>query len=130
MKKIFATALLIGAFGISSSQTISFIETTLDYGNIKPNADGNKTFIVKNIGDKPLIISNVKPSCGCTSPDWSKDPILPGKTGQIKIHYNTAIQGAFRKSIEVFSNDPKSKRSVIYIKGNVTDATEKNSTKP
>lgn len=118
MKKIFATALLMGTVAVSA-QTITFNETTLDYGTVKVNSDGNRTFIVKNTGKKPLIISNVKPSCGCTSPEWSRNPILPGKTGMIKVHYNTAITGEFRKSIDVMSNDPESKRSVIYIKGNV-----------
>lgn len=121
MKKIFATALLIGTFAVVSAQTISFSETTLDYGKVAVNSDGHRTFVIKNIGDKPLIVSNVKPSCGCTTPEWSKNPILPGKTGQIKVHYNTTIQGAFKKSIEVFSNDPENKRTVIYIKGNVSD---------
>lgn len=120
MKKTIVTALLVGTFAVVSAQKISFNETTLDYGTIKINSDGNRSFIVKNTGDKPLIISNVKPSCGCTTPEWSKNPILPGKTGEIKVHYKTNIPGAFQKSIEVFSNDSESKRSVIYIKGNVT----------
>ena len=72
-------------------------------------------------GDKPLIISEVKPSCGCTTPEWSKDPILPGKSTQIKVGYNTGIKGAFNKLIEVYSNDPQNSRSVLYIKGNVED---------
>lgn len=121
MKKLFATALLVGTFVTISAQTISFSETTLDYGKVSINSDGHRTFTIKNIGDKPLIINNVKPSCGCTTPEWSKNPILPGKTGLIKVHYNTAIQGTFKKSIEVFSNDPENKRTVIYIKGNVSD---------
>ena len=119
MKKILATALLMGTVVFASAQTITFNETTLDYGTVKANSDGNRVFIVKNTGKKPLIISNVRPSCGCTTPEWSKNPILPGKTGQIKVYYNTAITGEFRKSIDVMSNDPENKRSVIYIKGNV-----------
>jgi len=121
MKKILAGLFMIGAFAYTSAQTISFDKTTWDYGNIKAGADGHRLFTVKNTGDKPLIISEVKPSCGCTTPEWSKDPILPGKTAQIKVGYNTGIKGAFQKIIEVYSNDPQNSRSVLYIKGTVED---------
>lgn len=119
MKKLFAAFAILGTAVFASAQTINFDNTTLDYGTIKPNADGNRIFTVKNTGDKPLIISSVKPSCGCTASEWTKEPILPGKTGTIKVHYNTANQGNFLKSIEVFSNDSVNSRSVINIKGNV-----------
>lgn len=121
MKKILAGLFMTGALAFASAQTISFDKTTFDYGNVKAGADGHRFFTVKNIGDKPLIISEVKPSCGCTTPEWSKDPILPGKTAQIKVGYNTGIKGAFNKLIEVYSNDPASNRTVLYIKGNVED---------
>lgn len=121
MKKILAGLLMTGAIAFASAQTISFDKTTFDYGNVKAGADGHRFFTVKNTGDKPLIISEVKPSCGCTTPEWSKDPILPGKTTQIKVGYNTGIKGAFNKLIEVYSNDPTNNRSVLYIKGNVED---------
>lgn len=118
MKKLLAGFAILGTVAFASAQTISFDNTVLDYGTIKPGSDGNRVFVVKNTGDKPLIISNVKPSCGCTTPEWSKEPILPGKTGQIKVHYNTT-PGSFQKMIEVFTNDPVNSRSVIHIKGNV-----------
>ncbi len=121
MKKILAGLFMTGAIAFASAQTISFDKTTFDYGNIKAGSDGHRFFTVKNTGDKPLIISEVKPSCGCTTPEWSKDPILPGKSAQIKVGYNTGIKGAFNKLIEVYSNDPQNNRSVIYIKGNVED---------
>lgn len=121
MKKILAGLFMTGALAFASAQTISFDKTTFDYGNVKAGADGHRFFTVKNTGDKPLIISEVKPSCGCTTPEWSKDPILPGKTAQIKVGYNTGIKGAFNKLIEVYSNDPANNRSVLYIKGTVED---------
>ncbi|GGG56916.1 DUF1573 domain-containing protein [Epilithonimonas arachidiradicis] len=121
MKKILAGLFMTGAIAFASAQTISFDKTTFDYGNIKAGSDGHRFFTVKNTGDKPLILSEVKPSCGCTQPEWSKDPILPGKTAQIKVGYNTGIKGPFNKLIEVYSNDPQNNRSVLYIKGNVED---------
>lgn len=119
MKKLIAGIALFGTFALASAQTITFDRTTYEYGQIKPNSDGNRFFTVTNTGDKPLIISNVKPSCGCTTPEFSQDPILPGKSAKIKVGYNTATPGAFNKMIEVFSNDPVNSRSVIYIKGDV-----------
>lgn len=119
MKKLIAGIALFGTFALASAQTITFDKTTFDYGTIKPSSDGTRFFTVKNTGDKPLVISNVKPSCGCTTPEFSTDPIMPGKSAKIKVGYNTALNGAFNKMIEVFSNDPVNSRSVIYIKGNV-----------
>ncbi len=124
MKNILAGLFMTGAMAFVSAQTISFDKTTFDYGNVKSGADGIRYFTVKNTGDKPLIISEVKPSCGCTKPEWSKDPILPGKTAQIKVGYNTSIKGSFNKLIEVYSNDPANNRSVLYIKGTVEGAAD------
>jgi len=119
MKKIVGSLLLLGAFTFTSAQTISFDKTTIDYGTVPVNSDGNRVFTFKNTGDKPLILSNVQPACGCTASEWTKEPVLPGKTGQIKVHYNTAIAAPFKKSIDVFSNDPNNARSVLYIQGTV-----------
>lgn len=122
MKNIFAALFLTASFAFASAQTISFEKTTVDYGTVKNGADGNRNFVVKNTGNKPLIISKVQPSCGCTVPEWSQDPIMPGKTGQIKVHYNTTLTGHFTKSIEVYSNDPENSRTVVNITGVVEPA--------
>jgi hypothetical protein len=119
MKTLFAGIALFGTIALASAQTITFDKTTYEYGVIKPNSDGTRFFSVTNTGDKPLIVSNVKASCGCTVPEWSTDPIAPGKSAKIKVGYATATPGAFNKMIEVFSNDPVNSRSVIYIKGDV-----------
>ena len=60
MKKFMGGLLLIGGFVFSSAQTISFEKTTIDYGTVPVNADGNRVFTFKNTGDKPLILSNVQ----------------------------------------------------------------------
>ena len=119
MKKLVGGLLLFGAFAFSSAQTITFEKTTIDYGTVKANSDGNKVFTFTNTGDKPLIISNVQPGCGCTASDWTKEPILPGKKGEVKVHYNTATVAPFKKTIDVFSNDPKNSRDKLYIQGTV-----------
>lgn len=124
MKKIFAGLFLTATLAFASAQTISFDKTTFDYGNVKAGADGHRFFVVKNTGDKPLIISKVQASCGCTTPEWSQDPIMPGKTAQIKVGYNTTLVGPFTKIIEVYSNDPANSRSVINIKGTIEGGAE------
>lgn len=119
MKKLLGGFLLFGVIAFSNAQTITFDKTTIDYGTIPVNADGNRVFTFKNTGDKPLILSNVQPACGCTASEWTKEPVLPGKSGQVKVHYNTANTMAFKKTIDVFSNDPANGRVVLYIQGNV-----------
>lgn len=120
MKKMIGGLFLFGMAGLFSAQTISFDKTTIDYGTVKNGADGYRVFTFKNTGNKPLILSNVRASCGCTVPEWDKNPILPGKTGKLKVGYNTKIAGPFTKTIEVYSNDPKKGRTTLFIKGNVT----------
>ena len=119
MKKIFAGLFLTASFAFASAQSISFDKTTLDYGTVKHNSDGQRIFTIKNTGDKPLIISRVQASCCCTTPEWSQEPIMPGKTAPLKVGYNTTIVGDFTKIIEVYSNDPENSRAVINIKGTV-----------
>lgn len=119
MKKLMLGLLLVGGIALASAQTISFDKTTIDYGKVEVGANGQRFVTVTNTGDQPLIISNVRPSCGCTTPKWSKDPILPGKSAKIEVGYDTKLKGPFKKSIEVYSNDPEHGRSVLWIKGSV-----------
>lgn len=103
---------------IAKSDSIHFEKTTHDYGTIKKDADGNCEFKFTNTGEKPLMLSNVRASCGCTVPTWPRKPIQPGETGVIKVKYNTASVGAFNKSITVSSN-AANERVVLRIKGTV-----------
>jgi hypothetical protein len=99
---------------------IKFDTEVHDYGTIQKGADGNCTFTFKNTGKEPLILSNARGSCGCTVPTWSKDPVLPGKTGEIKVHYDTNRIGTFGKQVTVTSN-AKTATVVLNIKGNVME---------
>lgn len=119
MKKTLLGLVAVLGFGLASAQSISFDKTVFDYGKVAKGSDGHRYFVVKNTGDKPLVLTEVKPSCGCTTPEWSKDPIAPGKTAKIKVGYDTNNAGNFSKIIEVFSNDPKASRSVLTITGDV-----------
>ncbi len=127
MKKMIAGLALVGFAALASAQTITFDKTIIDYGKVKQGSDGNRVFTVTNTGDKPLIISNVTSTCGCTIPQWNKEPILPGKSGKITVHYNTELlePNGFQKMVEVYSNDDKNSRSVVHIKGIVEPAAKK-----
>ncbi len=98
---------------------IEFTELEHNYGNIQKGGDGNCEFSFVNEGNEPLILTNVRASCGCTTPSWTKEPIMPGKTGTIKVRYNTNNVGGFTKTITVTSNAVNNPRVVLKIKGKV-----------
>ena len=124
MKKLF-TILFIGLIGYAvnaqdKTAKIEFKSETIDYGTIEKGADGTRTFEFTNTGEAPLIITKVKSSCGCTVPSWSKEAILPGTTGEIKVKYDTKRVMPIRKTITVTSN-AKRPTIALKIKGNVID---------
>jgi len=88
--------------------TIAFSETDHNFGDIKKGEKVEHIYEVTNTGTNPLIISNVKPGCGCTVPDFTKEPILPGKKGNITLHFDsTNFDGAVNKAADVFVNVEK-----------------------
>ncbi len=132
MKKFFLLSLFVSmAFTMINAQVaepqdqpmngpkISFTEQEHNYGTLQKGGDGNCEFTFTNEGNEPLILSNVKASCGCTTPSWTKEPIMPGKSGSIKVRYNTNNVGGFTKTITVTSNAINSPRVVLKIKGKV-----------
>ena len=102
----------------NQKELITFTEKIHDYGTIEVGSPGDCVFIFTNNMKTALVISNVKPSCGCTVANWPKQPILPGNTGVIKLNYNTKIPGTFNKTIVVTSN-AKNANVLLRIKGNV-----------
>ncbi|MFV0565498.1 MAG: DUF1573 domain-containing protein [Flavobacteriaceae bacterium] len=97
---------------------LSFQTDEIDYGTIQQNADGERIFTFTNTGKSPIIISQVKTSCGCTVPAYDKTPVLPGQKSEIKVKYATSRTGAFKKTITVVSNASETSK-VLRIKGNV-----------
>ena len=104
---------------VKTSASINFETEIIDYGTIIQNSDGLRIFTFTNTGNAPLIISEVKTSCGCTVPTYSKEAILPGEGGEIKIKYDTKRLGAFTKTITVLSNANLT-RKTLKIKGTIT----------
>lgn len=103
-----------------SKPVFKFETEELDYGTIKRNADGVRFFKFKNIGNAPLIIEDVKGSCGCTIPTKPSEPIMPGKSGEIKVKYATDRVGKFIKTVTIVSNATDMPK-VVKIKGEVTE---------
>jgi hypothetical protein len=100
---------------------IEFEKETHDYGTIKQYANGTYEFKFKNTGNEPLMISNAKGSCGCTVPEWPREPIAPGESATIKVKYDTKRVGPFSKSITLQSNAVNEPTKTIRIKGNVEE---------
>lgn len=111
--------LFVGLFSLAiHAQKIEFKSETIDYGEIEKGSDGVRVFEFTNTGTAPLVISDVRSSCGCTIPKKPEEPILPGKTGQIEVKYDTNRVGPIRKAITVTSNSDTPTK-VLKIKGTV-----------
>lgn len=120
MTILFITALTFSAYAQEKVAKIEFKDTTIDYGTIEKGANGVRTFRFTNTGDAPLIISKVSSSCGCTVPKKPEGPILPGKTGEIEVKYDTKRVMPIRKTITVVSN-AATPTVALKIKGEVID---------
>ncbi len=105
MKKLSIVLIALIGFAVNAQQAkISFKNDTVDYGDIAKGSDGVRVFEFTNTGDAPLIISDVKSSCGCTVPKKPEGPIAAGKTGTIEVKYDTNRVGPIRKTVTVYSN--------------------------
>ena len=138
MKQFIFLVIAFASFGISNAQeskinapesnaqlseakeTVTADKQEHDFGTItESGGDVTCDFFIKNTGNAPIVITKVTASCGCTAPNWSKEPIAPGKQGFVKVSFNPKGQnGNFTKSLVVFtSGNPQSLR--LKIKGNV-----------
>lgn len=98
-----------------------FTETSMEYsyGTIKQGESVTHNFEFTNSGKEPLVITSAHGSCGCTVPDWPKEPIKKGEKGVIKVTFNSAgKQGPQDKTVTINSN-AKTNPAVLHIKGNV-----------
>lgn len=98
---------------------IVFEKKSHDFGSIEEGQIATTTFVFKNTGNAPLILTSVTASCGCTTPKWSKEPINPGETGEITAAYNSKGRpGNFAKTITVKHNGENGVE-YLTIRGNV-----------
>lgn len=104
---------------VGPTTSMEFDETTYDYGVIDQGEKANHTYKFKNTGSEPLVISNAKGSCGCTVPQWPKEPIPPGGTGEIEVSFDSkGKKGKQTKRVTITANtDPA--QTFLTITGNV-----------
>jgi hypothetical protein len=127
MKKLIMICAVILGFTITASaQTdnkaeFKFNEEKHDFGKIPQGKPVTTEFTFTNIGEEPLILANVQPTCGCTIADFTKTPVLKGAKGIIKITYNAAVASVFNKTIVVTSN-AKTPQKYLVILGEVVAA--------
>lgn len=100
----------------TTATKIKFETLEHNFGNQPQGKPVTYEFTFINKGDEPLVLENVKASCGCTTPTWTKEPVMKEKKGTIKAQYNMAREGVFRKSITVTTKDGET--VVLYISGN------------
>ncbi len=115
----------IGATAVNaqSGPTITFEEMSHDFGKLNEGPEYPYVFKFKNTGTAPLIINNVVTPCGCTSPSFTREPVAPGKTGEVTVKYNSSGRmGMFDKTLTVQTNMGNSKDLFINIKGEVVEA--------
>jgi len=132
MKKLFTLCFAIVVALVINAQTsvdpqisatpdvLSMKETAFNFGTIPQGKPVYHFFEVTNTGKTPMVISNVQTSCGCTTPEWSKEPVAPGETTRIRVGYNAAAEGNFEKYITIMYNQNLSKQ--IKISGTVWKA--------
>ncbi|RSK44952.1 DUF1573 domain-containing protein [Hymenobacter rigui] len=120
MKYLFSLLLTALVTVAAQAQGVLTFEKELhDFGSVPEGTMATHEFRFKNTGNQPVIIANVQASCGCTTPDWTKTPVLPGKTGIVKAVYSSAGRpGIFNKTVTVTSN-ATTPSTVLTIKGNV-----------
>ena len=97
---------------------ISFAKKTIDYGTLHVGDVKTIEMVYTNTGKKPLILDNVTTNCDCTEVDWSKKPVMPGKTGSIKVTYTAKHTGLISKWVTVMSN-AETDRVVLKTSGEV-----------
>ena len=97
-------------------------ELFFDFGRIPQGKPVHHVFMVKNLSDKSILLDNIQASCGCTTPEWSRESIAPGAKAEIKVGYNSAAIGSFEKTINVQFG--KGDSETLSIRGNVWQIPE------
>lgn len=134
MKKVLvlALSLLLGGAAAKAQTTpaaatqtagplIQFEEMKYDFGVIKQGDIVDHTFKFKNTGTAPLIISNIGVSCGCTTPDWTREPVMPGKTGTITAKFNSMGKMGMQNKVLTIESNSSAGNTMVSLVGEVKD---------
>ncbi len=99
--------------------TITFDESEYNFGTVDAGEVVEHTYTFTNTGAEPLVISNAKGSCGCTVPDWPKEPVMPGQTGEIRVKFDSKNKNnTQRKKVTITANTEPA-QTFLYISGEV-----------
>lgn len=140
MKKAFVLALSLACAGFGAqAQTaavkpanaqvkpagpqIQFDEMKYDFGSAKQGEVVTHVFKFKNVGTQPLVISNIQVSCGCTTPEWTKDPVMPGKTGTITANFNTTGKMGMQNKVLTVESNSAAGNAMVSVVGEVKEAS-------
>lgn len=108
-----------------STQLIAeFDMVSYDFGEILQGQEAVAVFTLTNKGGVPLVVEDVKASCGCTLVEWTKDPLLPEQSSKIIVKYNSNILGNIKRSIVVNTNVAEQERILLMITGNVISSID------
>ncbi len=126
MKTIFSLFVALFVFvAVSYAQkgVMKFAKETHDFGKIEQGKPVTHVFEFKNTGNDPVVINDAQASCGCTKPSWTREAVMPGKTGTVSATFNAAAGGPFNKSVTVTSNAEVG-QTTLFLKGEVTTQKE------
>lgn len=107
---------------VDNPPVMTFKKLEYNYGKIEQGKSVTYEFLFQNTGKSALVISNAQGSCGCTVPEWPKEPIAPGKTGKIKVTFNSAGKMGLQDKTVTLTSNNKDGNVVLHMKGEVIAA--------
>ncbi len=137
MKKVLFLALSLSVMGLSTQAQsvqpanaqakvagpqIQFEEQKFDFGAIRTGDVVDHTFKFKNVGTQPLVIANIGVTCGCTTPDWTREPIMPGKSGTVTAKFNSAGKYGMQNKVLTIESNSVGGNAMVAIVGDVKEA--------
>ena len=103
-RSFFVDVLVFRAAGYAQKGVVKFAKNEHDFGKIEQGKPVSFVFTFTNTGPDPVVLGNVTASCGCTTPEWTREPVLQGKSGSVKATFNAGVMGPFNKTVTVPSN--------------------------
>ncbi len=122
----FTVILVFSAAKVKAQAKAHFPEMIHDFDTLTQYGKCQHDFMLINTGDEPLVIANVKTSCGCDVPNWDKEPVLPGDTTYVNYKYDSKRIGPINKTMTIQSNDPENPVIVVRVKGLILPKEEQN----
>ncbi|WP_019947105.1 DUF1573 domain-containing protein [Hymenobacter aerophilus] len=137
MKNVLFLALSLSVMGLSAQAQsvkpanaqakvagpqIQFEESKFEFGAVKTGDVVDHTFKFKNVGTQPLVISNIGVTCGCTTPEWTREPIMPGKSGTVVAKFNTAGKYGMQNKVLTIESNSVGGNAMVALVGDVKEA--------